>query len=207
MFQLCREIEWCGVWGYISTGMATVFLRASRHCPTGLLLGISWIVPWGGHVPFCVCSQSMCDSLSLVNLGLLLVSPWEGLVVPDNCSLISVAVVNYPDKMQLCFNLQFEVTVLHCGELKTGTSNSQSYHIHWQEQRAMDVYMIACSCLAPFLYSLLSSRPLTQGIVPPLEMIHQYSLLIGQWYSVTCIFHISFIPSLVGKHLGSFQFV
>lgn len=112
--------------------------------------------------------------------------PWQ------NAALFQLAVLGYSPSLWRTQDMNFKQSVV--SHPPSGAESNG-----WMHDRLL--------VLSSFPLLLLSSRPLTQGIVPPLETISQYSLLIAQWYSVICTFHISFIHSLVGKHLGSFQFV
>lgn len=64
------------------------------------------------------------------------------------------------------FSLQFLVAVHHCCEVKEKTENSQIHHIHSQEQREMDVYMLICLelCISTLTQLRTPNMPLIFGL-------------------------------------------
>lgn len=183
-----------------------VFLRASGHCPAGMLF-------WGSvelsH------REAMCLSVFVLSLCVLIYSESGVLACfpHERVSLYLPIIVGFC----CCDELSWQnATLFHFADLGYSSSlwriqgrNFKHLVISHPPSRAeSNEYMYAClPMLSSSSLPLLSSGPLAQGMVPLLEMISQYFLFIAQWYSVILIFHISFIHLLVGKHLESSWFV
>lgn len=142
--------------GYLSTGMAAVFLRASRHCPAGLLLGISWIVSLG---------EAVCLFVFAPSLRVLIPWAWwiwgSWLFPHEKVSLYLTIFAS--------FLLLWWTTLTKCSFVSTCSFRLQSFTVEnsryelqtvgritstlRSREQWVDAWSLACLCLGPFLCS------------------------------------------------------
>lgn len=157
--QLNRDIEVRGVQASGScaspkTWAVPGYPGLSPSCHTGLYscFCVCMLLYVCMHVSTGVCIYPIMHEQRLT-LGSLLLS---------TCSnFISILVIKCPNRkhrreQRVYFSLQFQVTVHHGGEGKAGASSSQLRHIHSQQQREKNSYILICllvSLISPLFHN------------------------------------------------------